>query len=43
MDPNAPTSEKRFFPRGAIVFFVLMLLLYAAIWFTLYWIMILRS
>ena len=43
---NAPErlpEEKTFFPRGAIAFFILLLLLYAGIWFTLYWIMIKRS
>jgi hypothetical protein len=40
---NQSESEKRFFPRGAIFFFVLLLLLYAVIWFTIYWIMISRS
>jgi hypothetical protein len=32
-----------FFPSGAIFFFVLLLLFYAALWFVLYWIMIARS
>jgi hypothetical protein len=43
MQPNESTGEKPFFPRGAIAFFVLLLLLYATIWCTLYWIMIVRS
>jgi hypothetical protein len=36
-------NGKRFFPSGAIFFFALLLLLYAAIWFLIYWIMISRS
>ncbi len=43
MKPNESQNGKMFFPSGAIVFFVLLLLLYAVIWFTLYWIMIVRS
>lgn len=43
MEPNDSKGGKPFFPSGAIVFFILLLLLYAVIWFTLYWIMILRS
>ena len=43
MEPNESTSGKPFFPSGASAFFVLLLLLYAVIWFTLYWVMIVRS
>ncbi|HEX7517753.1 MAG TPA: hypothetical protein VF345_10770 [Chthoniobacterales bacterium] len=43
MEPNDSKSGKPFFPSGAIAFFILLLLLYAVIWFTLYWIMIVRS
>lgn len=43
MGPNDLEDSKPFFPSGAIAFFVLLLLLYAGIWFTLYWIMIGRS
>jgi hypothetical protein len=43
MEPNESKSGKPFFPSGSIVFFILLLLLYAVIWFTLYWIMIVRS
>jgi hypothetical protein len=43
MEPNESESGKPFFPNGAIAFFILLLVLYAVIWFTLYWIMILRS
>jgi hypothetical protein len=41
--PNESENGKRFFPSGAIFFFVLLLLFYAAIWFLIYWIMISRS
>jgi hypothetical protein len=41
--PNESRTEKAFFPEGAIAFFAAMLLLYAAIWGVLYWIMIIRS
>jgi hypothetical protein len=43
MESNESKSGKTFFPSGAIAFFILLLLLYALIWFTLYWIMIVRS
>jgi len=36
-------SESKFFPSGAIFFFALLLLFYAALWFVIYWIMIARS
>ncbi len=36
-------SENKFFPKGAIFFFAMLLLFYAAIWFVIYWIMIARS
>jgi len=39
MNPN----EGRFFPRGAVLFFALLLLFYAALWFVIYWIMIARA
>ena len=35
--------KDKFFPAGAIFFFVLLLLFYSALWFVLYWIMIARS
>jgi hypothetical protein len=38
-----PENAKNFFPSGAVFFFVLLLLFYAAIWFLIYWIMISRS
>ena len=36
-------NENRFFPSGAVFFFVAMLLFYAALWFLMYWLMIARS
>jgi len=41
MSPNEP--EKKFFPSGAIFFFALLLLFYAALWLVVYWIMIART
>jgi len=35
--------HKRFFPSGAIFFFAVLILFYAALWLILYWIMIARS
>jgi hypothetical protein len=43
MDPSEPKNENKFFPSGAIFFFALLLLFYAALWFVIYWIMIARS
>jgi hypothetical protein len=40
---NESANETKFFPRGAIVFFGLLLLFYAALWFLIYWLMISRS
>ncbi len=44
-DEPKPTLavEEKFFPRGAIFFFVLLLLFYAAVWFVIYGLMIVRS
>jgi hypothetical protein len=36
-------SQPKFFPSGAILFFVLLLIFYSALWFVLYWVMIARS
>jgi len=36
-------SQDKFFPSGAIFFFVLLLIFYSALWFVLYWLMIARS
>lgn len=43
MTPAAPEKEKAFFPSGAIFFFALLLVFYAALWLVVYWIMIARS
>jgi len=43
MMPGEPESEKRFFPTGAIFFFALLILFYAALWLVIYWIMIARA
>lgn len=41
---STPESEKAtFFPKGALFFFVLLLLFYATLWFLIYGIMIARS
>ena len=36
-------EDAEFVPKGAIFFFILLLLFYAALWFLIYGIMILRS
>jgi len=41
MNPAEP--EKKFFPSGAIFFFALLLVFYAALWLVIYWLMIVRS
>lgn len=43
MQPAEADNDKRFFPSGAIFFFALLLVFYAALWLALYWIMIARS
>jgi hypothetical protein len=43
MDLNEPENGKRFFPSGAIFFFALLILFYAALWLVIYWIMIARA
>jgi hypothetical protein len=43
MEPGEPEDSKRFFPRGAIFFFALLILFYAALWLVIYWIMIARA
>jgi hypothetical protein len=42
-EPSKPENEGSFFPKGAIFFFVLLLLLYAGIWLVIYSLMIARS
>lgn len=36
-------SEEKFFPRGAIFFFAVLLVFYALLWLVIYGIMIARS
>jgi hypothetical protein len=36
-------NEEKFLPRGAIAFFVLLLVLTAAIWFGIYFLMLARA
>jgi hypothetical protein len=43
MEPGEPENGKRFFPSGAIFFFALLVLFYAALWLVVYWIMIARA
>ena len=43
MNPAEPETGKTFFPRGAIFFFALLLVFYAALWLVIYWLMIARS
>lgn len=43
MNPAEPGKEKPFFPSGAVFFFALLLLFYAALWLVIYWLMIARS
>jgi hypothetical protein len=43
MEPGGSENEKRFFPRGAIFFFALLVLFYAALWLVVYWLMIARA
>jgi hypothetical protein len=40
-EPDA--TENKFFPSGAIFFFVLLLLFYALLWLVIYGLMIVRS
>jgi hypothetical protein len=43
MEPTEPENGKRFFPSGAIFFFALLILFYAALWLVVYWLMIARA
>jgi hypothetical protein len=43
MATDEPENGKRFFPSGAIFFFALLILFYAALWLVIYWIMIARA
>ena len=42
MEEQEPAPEK-FFPSGAIAFFVVLLVFYAALWFVIYGVMVARS
>jgi hypothetical protein len=42
MNEPAETEEK-FFPSGAIAFFVALVIFYAVLWLVIYWLMIARS
>jgi hypothetical protein len=39
----AASTEQTFFPRGAILFFGILVVFYAALWLIIYWLMIARS
>jgi hypothetical protein len=41
--PEPSQEERTFFPRGAIFFFILLLVFYALLWLVIYWLMIARS
>jgi hypothetical protein len=43
MEPTEPENGEQFFPSGAIFFFALLILFYAALWLVVYWIMIARA
>ncbi len=43
MEASEPENRKRFFPIGAIFFFALLILFYAALWLVVYWLMISRA
>ena len=43
MEPGEPQNARRFFPSGAIFFFALLIVFYAALWLVIYWIMVARA
>ena len=43
IEPTEPENGKRFFPSGAIFFFALLIVFYAALWLVVYWLMIARA
>ena len=43
MHTDDKEQDKGFFPSGAVFFFALLLLFYAALWLVIYWLMIVRS
>ena len=36
MDPSDQSGEETFFPKGAIAFFVVMIVVFAILWFSIY-------
>lgn len=40
---DAPQNKEKFFPSGAIVFFIVLILLTLAFWYGIYFLMIQRS
>lgn len=43
MSGNHPSPSSEFFPRGAVAFFVAMVVLFAAIWLGVYALMLARA
>jgi len=43
MEPGESENGRRFFPRGAIFFFALLIAFYAALWLVVYRIMVARA
>jgi hypothetical protein len=43
MEPSESENGRRFFPSGAIFFFALLIVFYAALWLVIYWIMVARA
>jgi hypothetical protein len=43
MEASEPENRNQFFPSGAIFFFALLILFYAALWLVVYWLMIARA
>lgn len=43
MELGGPENGKRFFPSGAIFFFAVLIVFYAALWLVVYWLMIDRA
>ena len=43
MEDNPDPTPEKFFPSGAIAFFVILLVFYAALWLVIYGVMIARS
>jgi len=43
MELPSADEEKKFVPSGAIFFFSMLLVFYAALWLVIYWLMVARS